>query len=386
MATFAYFVGLGLTLPVVPQFIEDDFGGGGVAVGLGVGAMAVSAALLRPLVGRLGDERGRRILVIGGSAVVGISILGYHFATSMATFIPFRLLTGVGEAAMFVGAATAAQDLAPDHRRGEAASIFSVALYGGLAIGPVIGDSVYAEWGAGPVWTIAAACLGVAFVLGFLVPSDRPDQPQRVPGERRRFLHPAAIGPGLVLFCGLYALVAFTAFLPLYVDDIASVDRAGIFFLGYGALILVIRLFGATIPDRFGSIPTATLALGALGGGMVAFFVAPNLAGLWVGTLVFAVGQALLFPAMFVRVVNRAPEAERSHAVGTFSLFFDLSQGVGALVLGIVVAQSSNRGAFAAGAIATVVGMVILRAVVARTPLPAPKVTRTSDAVSESDP
>jgi predicted MFS family arabinose efflux permease len=360
-------VGLGLTLPVVPQFIEDDFGGGGVAVGLGVGAMAVSAALLRPLVGRLGDERGRRILVIGGSAVVGISILGYHLADSLVTFLPFRLLTGVGEAAMFVGAATAAQDLAPDHRRGEAASIFSVALYGGLAVGPVIGDSVYAEWGAGPVWTIAAVCLGVAVALGFLVPSDRPSQPQRVPGERKRFLHPAAIWPGMVLFCGLYALVAFTAFLPLYVDDIASVDRAGIFFLGYGALILVIRLFGATIPDRFGSIPTATLALGALGGGMIAFFVAPNLAGLWIGTLIFAVGQALLFPSMFVRVVNQAPETERSHAVGTFSLFFDLSQGVGALVLGVVVAQSSNRGAFAAGAIATVVGMVILRAVVART-------------------
>ena len=43
---------------------------------------------------------------------------------------------------MFVGVATAAQDLAPDHRRGEAASYFSVALYGGLALGPLIGEAL----------------------------------------------------------------------------------------------------------------------------------------------------------------------------------------------------------------------------------------------------
>jgi predicted MFS family arabinose efflux permease len=40
------------------------------------------------------------------------------------------------------------------------------------------------------------------------------------------------------------------------------------------------------------------------------------------------------------------PDHERSQAVGTFSLFFDLSQGVGAPILGVVVALTGERAAF----------------------------------------
>ena len=74
----------------------------------------------------MGDTHGRRVLAVGGALVVAVSILGYAVATSLWMLVVARLVTGAGEAAMFVGVATAAQDLAPDHRRGEAASYFSV--------------------------------------------------------------------------------------------------------------------------------------------------------------------------------------------------------------------------------------------------------------------
>ena len=43
---------------------------------------------------------------------------------------------------LFVGAATLVADLAPPERRAEAASYFSVAVFGGLGIGPIIGEAV----------------------------------------------------------------------------------------------------------------------------------------------------------------------------------------------------------------------------------------------------
>ncbi len=67
LASFGYFTALGSTWPVVPAFVEHDLGGGGVAVGLSVGAFGFSAALLRPLIGPLGDRRGRRFLLLLGS-------------------------------------------------------------------------------------------------------------------------------------------------------------------------------------------------------------------------------------------------------------------------------------------------------------------------------
>jgi len=77
LSTFAYFMALGALLPTLPRFVEEDLGGGSVAVGVVVGSFAFAAAILRPFAGRLGDLRGRRILIIGGSAVVGLSVLGY---------------------------------------------------------------------------------------------------------------------------------------------------------------------------------------------------------------------------------------------------------------------------------------------------------------------
>jgi MFS family permease len=66
-----------------------------------------------------------------------------------------------------------------------------------------------------------------------------------------------------------------------------------------------------------------------------------------------AVGMSLMYPSLFTAVMAAAPESERTHAVGTFSVFFDLSTGLGATIIGLVVSLSGERGGFAvAGALA----------------------------------
>jgi predicted MFS family arabinose efflux permease len=52
---------------------------------------------------------------------------------------------------------------------------------------------------------------------------------------------------------------------------------------------------------------------------------------------------------------------ERGSAVGTVSSFFDMSQGLGALLLGIVAALSGYRGAFVGGAVLSLGAFVVLR-------------------------
>ncbi|MEA3055169.1 MAG: hypothetical protein QOD30_601, partial [Actinomycetota bacterium] len=157
-SSLAYFLGYGMLLPVLPRFVERVLGGGGLAVGCTTGAFALTAAALRPFAGRIGDARGRRVLVLGGSAILALSYLLYLPVDALLPLIALRVLSGVGEAAMFVGAATAIQDLAPPARRGEAASYFSVAVYGGLGLGPPIGELLQHHWGYDAVWT-GAACV-----------------------------------------------------------------------------------------------------------------------------------------------------------------------------------------------------------------------------------
>src|SRR5258705_13820577 len=134
-------------------------------MGSAAGALAVTAALMRPWVGRTGDRAGRRRLVVTGSIVVAVSLVAYAVATSLLFFVAARLLTGVGEAMGFVGAATAVQDLAPHSRPAEAASYFSLAVWGGTGIGPVIAEWMRQDHGFDGAWDLAGTLCLLAAVL-----------------------------------------------------------------------------------------------------------------------------------------------------------------------------------------------------------------------------
>ncbi len=362
-----YFIGIGTLAPVLPHYVQDVLKGGGIEVGVVVGAFAVSAALLRSSVGRLGDRSGRRVLVVGGCAAAGLSIFGYG-ADGVATLVLLRLLTGAGEAAMFVGAATTAQDLAPDDRRGQAASYFSIAVYGGLAIGPPIGDWLYRHHGASPVWVLAGVLCLVAALFGTTLPVVRAGK--EADGERGPFLHRAALRPGVVLSLGGLGYAGFSSFIPLYVSHI-GIRSAGPAFVEYAGIVLAVRILGSRVPDVLGPRrgPLAALVLQAVG--LVAMGLWASPAGLYASTAVYASGVSLLYPALFPAVVNAAPDAERTHAIGTFTLFFDLSQGLGAPLLGVVVALADERAAFVVAGLGSALAWGLHRARPVGPPAPA---------------
>ena len=150
-STFAYFLSVGALFPIVPRYVSGPLSGGSVAVGLAVGSFSFSAVLLRPFAGRLADRDGRRPLMISGAAIVTPSVLAYRLAHGLGALILLRLMNGAGEALFFAAAAAAAAaitDLAPPERRAEAVSLFSVALYGGIAVGPLIGEGSSARAGS----------------------------------------------------------------------------------------------------------------------------------------------------------------------------------------------------------------------------------------------
>ncbi len=79
--------------------------------------------------------------------------------------------------------------------------------------------------------------------------------------------------------------------------------------------------------------------------------------------------MSFLYPAMLTLALTGLADTERGSAVGTVSSFFDASQGIGALLLGVVAALAGYRGAFVAGALLGVAALVLLRTTdVARAP------------------
>ena len=355
-AGLAYFIAIGMMLPVLPLYTKEELGAGDVGVGIVVGSLFVGAVLVRPLAGRIGDRFGRRLLIIGGALTIAASIAAYGVVENLAFIVVLRLVGGVGEAAFFVGAATMITDLAPVERRGEALSYWSVSIYGGLAIGPALGEGLLGDDRYTLVWLVAGAFGFFAAALGLFT----REVPREPGAPSTQLVNRAALMPGAVLFLGLAGLAAFTAFLRLYVREIGLGGAEGLFLL-YGGLVLVVRIAGARLPDVLGARRAGTAALVGAAAGMVVMAAWPSVVGLVIGTALFAAGMSLLYPALLVLALSRAPDSERASVVGTFSSFFDLSQGVGALVLGGIAELSGYRGAFFAAGMFAIVALFVLR-------------------------
>lgn len=356
LSTFAYFLSVGALIPTLPLYVEGPLGGGDVAVGLGIGAFSLSAVLLRPLAGRLSDVRGRRILLVAGAGLVTVSVAGYVLVSSLIPLLLLRLVTGAGEAFFYVGAASAINDIAPDERRGEALSFFSLALYAGMAIGPILGEAALGDDRFSAAWLLAAGAAGLALLLGWKVPDTRPRDVQL---GSSKLIHPAAIVPGTVLAASVWGLAGFSSFVPLYAREL-GLEGSSYVFATYSGLVLALRLFGARLPDRLGTRLTSRLALTASALGLATMGFVEASWGLFLGGAIFGIGQALAFPALMSIAVRGAPASERGAVVGTFTAFFDLAFGLGAVSLGAVASQFGYAGSFRVAAVVALSGLVLL--------------------------
>ena len=363
LACLAYFTGDGVLVPAVPRYVEGPLGAGNVAIGLVVGAFSLSAFFLRPWVGGLGDRWGRRPLMLVGAALFAASVLAYPLASSPAVLAALRLLTGAGEAFFFVGAVTAVFDLAPAERRGEAMSVASLALYVGIGLGPLIGELAIERVGFVAAWVLAATAALTALVMALRVPDTRPQEASGEasggPSPRRRLVHRAGVLPGLVMLTSILGMAGFLTFVPLYAIDI-GMDGSRLVLLVFAGVVVGIRSVGARIPDRLGAARTTRMALALSAAGLALVGTWRSPAGLLAGTVVFAVGIALLTPAVMALAVEGVAPQERASVIGTTSAFLDLAFGLGPATLGFVAAAIGRPGTFLAGAVAAAVGWVLV--------------------------
>jgi MFS family permease len=83
-------------------------------------------------------------------------------------------------------------------------------------------------------------------------------------------------------------------------------------------------------------------------------------AGVYVGTAVLAPGLALQYPALIASCLDAAPAEQRSAVIASFSVFVDVSQGIGLPLLGVIVALTDERGAFGTGALLCFAALFVL--------------------------
>jgi MFS family permease len=370
LAELSLCMSIGMLLVILPVYANDELGAGSFGVALVIGAVSPAILLSQPIAGRIGDRRGRRILIVAGALIAAASVAGYALTDSLATLIAFRLFTGAGEAMLLVGAATMVTDLAPENRRGEALSLYSLGLWGGLALGPILGELVLDGDRFHTVWMLATGFCLLAAAIGLTLPETAPSRAGEQEPPRSRLIHPAAVGPGLVLALTVFGFAGLGTFAALYAREL-GMDGAGAVFLAFSVVVGGTRIVGRQIPDRLGPKRTSGTALVLISAGLVTIGLWNAPIGLYAGTVVLAFGQALAFPALMTLAVNAAPARERSSVVGTFTAFTELGFAVGALALGAIASAVGYDGVFIVCAIGPLVGALLLARITAPRALPA---------------
>jgi MFS family permease len=372
VTAFIFFFYIGSVLVVVPRFIEDELGYGEFGVGLAVASFAIAAVFARPFLGRLTERFGRRALMMSGAVLAGSASAVTGLSTTLWHVIVLRSIMGLGEAALFVAAATLIADLSPAHRRAEGASYFSVAVYGGIGLGPLVGEWTLGDDRYGFSFLIAG-CFAVAAAITVLgVPkrvdkSSAPDRDGKAP-----LFHRAALWPGLVLAFGIAAFAVWSAFIPEYARSIGLAGAAGL-FLVYSVVSLSLRLFGARLPERLGEHKMVTIALTSLASSLLLMSAFTEPWALWVGAAGMGVGMAFMYPSLMANVINRVADSERASALSSFTMFFELGTILGGVALGAVGQIFSKRAGFLGGAIIASLGVILLwQRVVSAPDQPAP--------------
>jgi MFS family permease len=381
VATLAFFIAAGIVLPVAPTFASEVLGADELGVGVAIASFSIASLLLRPLVGWSSDRFGRRPLLLGG-ALITVAALALHLvADDLLVFIAARALLGAGEGFFFVSSIAAGADMAPPSRRGEAISFLSLSLYLGIAIGPPIGEAAVGMTGGAydAAWLIAIGVAVVAVVLTWFVPETAPGVLERARSAtasahvRGPLIHPAGLFPGFVSLLGLWGMAGFFTFLPLHARGL-GMDGAGVPFVLYALVVVVLRLIGAKWPDRFGAarVSGAALVVSAVGLAMIGLLPSPE--GLIAGTFVFAVGVAFIMPALLSLAVSRVPPTERGTVSGTVTVFLDVSFGVAPVALGMIATRAGYEPTFLVSAGLAALGALLLfaRRRSLESPAPAP--------------
>jgi MFS family permease len=362
-AGLVFFTAGSTVLPVASRFAAGPLGADATGVGISIGAFAIAALVLRPVVGWASDRFGRRPLLVLGGLLTIVALLFHLGATTLPLFVIARSLLGIAEAFFFVAVVAAVSDLAPPERRGEAINIGSLAVYLGLAFGPFIGETILTWGGFDAVWLAAAAMAGTATVLTLFVPETAPGAlRQRATGERpprTPLIHPAGFLPGFLIMTGTWGMAAYFAFLPLYTTELGMAG-AGPAFALYALIVVALRIIFAKLPDQIGAARLSGVALVGSAAGLGILGLVGNPIGVYLGTAVFATGIAFLFPALVALAVGRVDENERGTVVGTTTAFVDLSFGMSPAMLGLAVGVIGFGGIFVVSAVIAFGGSVLL--------------------------
>lgn len=359
VATFLYFGGFYLLLPILPQYVES-LGGSPGQIGLVMGVYSLAAVLVRPYLGQLADRHGRKRLMLCGAGFFTLLFPLYGLLQAINLLYLLRIVHGIAHAAFLAASAAYIADLAPAARRGEVIGIYGTASVVAMALFPAWGIAIIKYTQNFTVLFACSAAAGAGALLAVALAGEvaAPDGGRRPVGLLALGRRRAVIMPSIALFAGATCYGAVLAFLPVYAPQRGLADF-GIFFTVYAAATLASRIFAGRLSDRWGRRRVILPFMLLLAAGVFTLPLLDSLLLLVLIGVAFGFGFGAFMPTLNALVVDKTPPPERGAALGFFTSFMDMGITAGAVLLGLVGERAGFPVMFFVAGFVLVVGILL---------------------------
>lgn len=343
LASFVVWAGFGAILPYLPVFLKEQTHASVWLIGVIAAAYFVGTFVFSAPLGRLSDTIGRKPVIVAGVALYAVSTLLFITTTDPAWFLLFRLLEGVGAAAVGPAGQAFIADITTDENRSRAYGWLTTAQFGGLVAGPALAWPLYSLGGGEGTWAFysiflfgsaASAAITVALLIWLREPERsrrrRHDKAKRPP--LRTLLSRPILAFILVAAAGHFAMGTWDVIWSIYLRHLgASMAFVGWTWIAFSVPMLL-SFVGGHIADR-GNRFLLMFSGYAISG--VAWVIYGTVTTLWV-LLVFnvveGVAVAYSYPAKQAFLVQVSPRRWLGTIQGLETTSMQLAALVGTLV------------------------------------------------------
>lgn len=369
---FIAMLGIGLIIPILPEFLKE-FGAGGKTAGYLVAAFGLTQFLFSPLAGEWSDKYGRKIMIVSGLVLFTISNLIFALAEHTWVLYLSRLIGGIGAAAMIPSMLAYVADITSEVNRGKGLGLLGAAMSLGFVIGPGIGGFL-AELGLRMPFYISAAVGAVAAIGSMLFLSESLAKEKQLAARNDKskkeniFIQ---LGTSfrssyfimlVLIFTMTFGLANFEVIFPLFVDaKFGYTPRDISIIITVGALAGTIvqgALIGKLI-TRFGEKKLINWTFFFSAVSMVLMLLSGNFWYMLVLTVLFFTLTSIMRPAINTLISKRAGD-EQGFVAGMNNAYMSLGNIFGPAVAGTLYGFHLNA-PYLFGAIILVLSLFLSR-------------------------
>ncbi|WP_349771823.1 MFS transporter [Staphylococcus canis] len=337
--SFSIYLAMYLLIVVIAKYTIDVYHVSESIAGLVSGIFIVGALVGRFVTGRLIDIVGPKKILLLGTFFFIVTQCFYFIEGSLIFLIITRFLNGIFMAVATTATGTIVAMIAPQSRRAEGISLFSLSLVLGAAIGPFLGLYLSNHYSAFVLFMVCVVIAVMALVLAIFVHVEFEAKPMRAEDKSfhiSQFISTPAIPIAIVvLICGLgYASVL--SFIQIYANFLDLAQVASYYFICYAIASIVTRPFVGRLMDRYHENVVAYPVLFIFGVGLLVLAMTSSGWMLLLSGALLGIGYGSMTAVGNVAAVKVSDRDKVSLATSTFFIGLDVGIGFGPSLLGLI--------------------------------------------------